>query len=95
MSKFSVNANTRIIFRQGSANTEYLLHLYDLFKIYSLKGPSITTILDKDTNKSRYNLSFATMARALPRPCFNEFYNLFYPEGKKIIPKNMWDLMTF
>ena len=77
MRKFSVNANTRIIFRQGYANTDYLLHLYDLFKVYTLKSPSITTIIDKDTKKSRYNISFATMAL----PCFNEFYDLFDFEG--------------
>lgn len=85
MRKFSVNANTRIIFRQGSANTEYLLHLYNLFQEYTLKDPLMSTIIDKDTKKSRYNLSFATMAL----PCFNEFYDLFYLEGKKRVPINI------
>jgi hypothetical protein len=85
MRKYSVNANSRIIFRQGSANTDYLLHLYDLFQEYTLKGPSITTIIDKDTKKSRYNLSFATMAL----PCFNEFYDLFFFEGEKRVPLNI------
>lgn len=88
--RFSVNANTRIVFRQGSVNTDYLLHLYDLFKKYSLKSPSITTIIDKDTKKSRYNLSFATMAL----PCFNEFYNLFYLEGNKRVPINISKYLT-
>jgi hypothetical protein len=90
MRRFSVNANTRVIFRQGSVNTEYLLHLYELFKKYSLKSPSITYILDKDTKKSRYNLSFATMAL----PCFNEFYNLFYLEGNKRVPLNISKYLT-
>jgi hypothetical protein len=27
-------------------------------------------------------------------PCFNELYNLFYFEGKKIIPSNLADLLT-
>lgn len=27
-------------------------------------------------------------------PCFNEFYNLFYHEGKKVIPLNIYDLLT-
>jgi hypothetical protein len=30
MRKFSVNANTRVIFRQGSANTDYLLLAFRL-----------------------------------------------------------------
>ena len=32
---FSVKANTRIIFRQGSINSDYLFHLYDLFKEFT------------------------------------------------------------
>ena len=94
MIKFSVKANTRIIFRQDSANTEYLFHLYDLFKEYSLKSPSITTIIDKDTNLSRYNLSFATMAL----PCFNEFYKrqhpqaVFYLVGQKLYLKTFFNI---
>jgi hypothetical protein len=90
MRKFSVRANTRIIFREGPTNADYLLHLYDLFKGFTLKSPSITTIINKDTKKSRYNLSFATLAL----PCFNEFYDLFYFEGKKIVPLNISKYLT-
>jgi len=86
----SVNANSRIIFRQGSTNTDYLLHLYDLFKEFALNPPSITTIIDKDTKKSRYNLSFATLSL----PCFNEFYDLFYFEGRKRVPLNISKYLT-
>jgi hypothetical protein len=90
MRRFSVNSNTRIIFRQGSVNTDYLLHLYELFKEYSLKSPSITTIVDKDSKKSRSNLSFSTMAL----PCFNEYYDLFYLEGNKRVPLNISKHLT-
>jgi hypothetical protein len=27
-------------------------------------------------------------------PIFNEFYDLFYKDGKKIIPKNIGELLT-
>jgi len=27
-------------------------------------------------------------------PIFNEFYELFYLEGKKVVPKNIGDLLT-
>jgi hypothetical protein len=33
MIRFSINSNTRIIFRQGSANAEYLLHFMICLKI--------------------------------------------------------------
>lgn len=90
MRKYSEKANARFIFRQGSPNADYLFHLYELFKDYVLTPPSVTTIIDKKTQKSRYNLSFSTLAL----PCFNEFYSLFYFEGKKIIPENISNYLT-
>ena len=36
MRRFSNTSNTRLIFRQGSKNSDYLLHLYELFKKYTL-----------------------------------------------------------
>jgi hypothetical protein len=27
-------------------------------------------------------------------PCFNEYYDLFYSEGKKVIPHNIAELLT-
>jgi hypothetical protein len=90
MRRFSKKANVRIIFRQGSINSSYLLHLYSLFKEFVITLPSISTVKDKITGKLRYNLSFATLAL----PCFNELYELFYLNGKKIIPMNIADLLT-
>lgn len=90
MRRFSVSSNSRLIFRQGSVNSDYLYHLYDLFKDFTLKGPSKTIILDKETQKSRYNLSFATLAL----PCFNEYYELFYFDGNKIVPSNISNYLT-
>jgi len=100
MRRFSEKANVRIIFRQGSINASYLLHLYNLFQEFVLTPPSVSTVTDKNTGKIRYNLSFATLAL----PCFNELYESFYlepllvaskrQEGKKIIPNNISDLLT-
>jgi hypothetical protein len=53
--------------------------------------PKISNMLpDKRTGKIYTRVQFHT--RALP--CFVELYNLFYPEGKKIIPLNIGDLLT-
>lgn len=78
MRRFSIKSNA-VVFRQGSTNAQYLYHLYDLFKMFVLTPPSISTITDKNTGKKRYNLSFATMTL----PCFNDLYESFYLEGKK------------
>lgn len=83
MRRASKNANARFIFRQGSKNADYLYHLYALFQNYVLALPVETIIVDKNTNKARTNLSFATIAL----PCFNEFYDLFYPDIKKLYLK--------
>jgi hypothetical protein len=87
MIRFSKKSNTRIIFRQGSKNSDYLFYLFEKF---TLKRPSVTTILNKETNKSRSNISFATLAL----PCFNEFYELFYINGKKVVPKDIANYLT-
>jgi len=91
MRKFSDKANARLVFRQGAKNASYLFHLYDLFKEYVLTPPKLTKVTDKKTGELRYNLNFASLAL----PCFNELYELFYNlENKKIIPKNIGDLLT-
>lgn len=53
------------------------------------KYKSIFFIL-KSTNKVYSTLYLNT--RSLP--CFNEFYSLFYLNGKKIVPKNIGKLLT-
>lgn len=90
MRRFSNKSNTRIIFRQGSKNTEYLLHLYNVYKQFVLSPPAITSIVDKSSGKTRNNISFATVSL----PCFNKFYDEFYMDGKKVIPANIAEYLT-
>lgn len=90
MRMFSEKANVRITFRQGTIHASYLLHLCSLFQEFVLAPPSVLTVTDKYTGKLRYNLSFTTLSL----PCFNEIYELFYLEGKKIIPNNRADFLT-
>jgi hypothetical protein len=74
--------------REAKVNAYYLLHLYNLYQEFVTTPPAVQSITDKNTGKIRYNLSFATLAL----PCFNELYEAFYLEGKKIIPNNIADL---
>lgn len=89
MRRFSTKANTRIVFRQGSINAAYLLHLYSLYLKFVSTPPSVTTITDS-AGKTRYNLSFTT----LDLPCFNPLYEKFYVNGKKVVPANIADILT-
>ena len=90
MRRFSEKANASINFRQGSINASYFLHLYNLYQEFVTTPPAVQSITDKNTGKIRYNLNFATLAL----PCFNELYEAFYLEGKKIIPNNIADLLS-
>jgi hypothetical protein len=45
---------------------------------------------DKKTGKICTSVEFQTCSL----PCFGELYNLFYLEGKKVIPSNIGDLLT-
>ena len=90
MRRSSINSNARIVFRQGAKNEEYLNHLYLLFKDFVLTPPVKYTITDKNTNIARYNYSFSTMSLL----CFNEFYELFYLDGNKIVPKDISNILT-
>lgn len=74
MRRSSIKSNTRVVFRQGSINAEYLLHLYILFQRFVASPPSVTTIIDRATDKTRHNFNFTTLAL----PCFNKLYEIFY-----------------
>jgi LAGLIDADG DNA endonuclease family len=91
LQKQTPNSNVRLLFEQGSINQKYLLHLYLLFKNYCGTKPKITNRkLDSRTGKINSRIKFSTFAL----PCFNEFYDLFYLNGKKMIPLNIEELLT-
>ena len=76
--------NTRVCFKQGSPNVQYLLHNW---KIVSSMGycsnnkPKLTKSIGKK-NKVYFHIRFSTWTYA----SFNFIYELFYKEGKKIVP---------
>ena len=55
---------------------------------YCSSSPSVTTGIR--AGKPFYGLQFFT--RSLP--CFSELHPLFYPQGKKVIPSNIYGLLT-
>nr|QVG61527.1 hypothetical protein [Rhizoctonia sp.] len=83
--------NARLMFRQGTVHKDYLLHLYDKFGNYCPIVPKMWNEQPHAQTGKIYNkIGFITYSL----PCFNEYYNLFYPEGKKIVPINIADLFT-
>lgn len=79
----------RLQFKQEYGHFEYFYYVFFQLSHYCSKGPYLTkTILHK---RAHYGLGFTT--RSLP--CITELYHLFYIKGKKIIPDNLFDLLTW
>lgn len=85
------NLNARLQFGQGFVHKEYIMHLYELFINFTTRPPVIANSSpDKRTGKVYRSLHFKTLSL----PCFNELYELFYINGKKVVPLNIGELLT-
>ena len=74
--------NTNIFFEQSIVRKDYLMHLYELFKLYCISEPKLSVRAPSKVTGNVYSsLRFQTMAL----PCFNEFYDLFFLQGPKIV----------
>ena len=88
--KPSRTGNARLRFAQSLAHEEYLLHLFEKVKPYCTAAPYLPKTLHNVTGKFYPSIRFNSCTFA----CFNELYELFYPEGKKILPLNIGELLT-
>ena len=85
------SVNVRLKFAQGILHADYILQLYKLFQNFCPETPKIENSKPhRRTGKVYSSIYFRTYSL----PCFNELYELFYPEGKKIVPLNIGDLLT-
>jgi hypothetical protein len=80
----------RLRFEQGTVNSEYLMHLYLLFQSYCGSPPRESTSLRSQTGCTRGRIRFNT----LTSPIFNEYRDLFYSNGVKIVPPTIGELLT-
>ena len=83
--------NPRLCFEQGELNKDYLFHLFDIFSPFcGVTSPSFRTKFHKRNNKFYNSYLFKTLSF----PCFNYYYDLFYPSGSKVVPLNIGQLLT-
>ena len=80
--------NTCLRFKQSYKNEPYMLHLFTLFQEYCKMTPRVTDARLK--GKVYQSMIFDTLTYA----AFNYFFELFYKEGKKFVPKNIQELIT-
>lgn len=85
-SKTSINA--RLGFKQTFNNLPYVLFIFNELSHYCSSYPNI--IKNKRLEKVYLALNFFT--RSLP--CFTELYKLFYINNVKVIPKDIYNLLT-
>jgi hypothetical protein len=88
LQRLNKGGGARLQFKQKYGQFEYLYFVFFQLSHYCSRGPSVTkAILHK---KVHYGLSFTTRSLG----CITELYELFYQDGKKIVPKNLYELLT-
>jgi len=80
--------NARLGFKQSLDRSTYVWFVFNLLSHYCNSSPQLTKGVR--SGKPFYALNFFT--RSLP--CFTELHTLFYPSGTKIIPSNIYELLT-
>jgi len=84
----SNKADARLLFKQSIKHKEYFYFVFFKLSHYCSKGFYLT----KTTVHKKEQLGLAFTTRTLP--CITELYDLFYKDNKKIVPTNLFDLLT-
>lgn len=84
----SDSKNARLCFKQATKNSSYVWFVFFILSHYCSSFPHRTTGIRNGNPFS--GLTFQT--RQLP--CLTDLYNLFYIDKTKIIPSNIYDLLT-
>lgn len=91
LEKAKPNHNTRLRIEQSYPEKEkYLKSLYELLEPLTTMSPTILT----KNNKHRGTTTVSQYFRTLAMPCLNYYYDLFYKEKVKIVPRNLDQLLT-
>jgi hypothetical protein len=78
----------RLGFKQSLSHYTYVWFVFNILSHYCNTGPKWTSSVRAD--KTNYAVGFFTRSLS----CFTELHTLFYPEGVKVVPKNIYDLLT-
>lgn len=84
----STNKNARLGFKHSLSRSKYVWFVFNSLSHYC----SIYPYLTRSTRAGNlyYGLEFLT--RSIP--CFTELHNLFYVNKVKVIPQNIYELLT-
>lgn len=88
MSKQHENGQVRLFSKQSIGNSEYLYFTFLLLSHYCSKHPHI--ISTNFNGKIHYGVQFVTRSLF----CFTELYHNFYRNNVKIVPIDIYNLLT-
>nr|UTI38589.1 hypothetical protein [Fusarium musae]UTI38686.1 hypothetical protein [Fusarium musae]UTI38711.1 hypothetical protein [Fusarium musae]UTI38736.1 hypothetical protein [Fusarium musae] len=88
LSSSKSHENPHLTFKQGLRNSNYLWFAYFILAHYCNLFPSLV----KNTRKDR--VDFALYFRTRGLPCFNELRSLFYIDKVKVVPEDIYNLLT-
>jgi hypothetical protein len=80
--------NALLGFKQSGAKSQYFWFVFSLLSHYCSTYPLV--IIGSRLGKKTIGLQFETRSM----PCITELHSLFYSEDKKVIPQNIYDLLT-
>jgi len=80
--------NARLGFKQYRAHSKYLWFVFNILSHYCSDSPQLRSTIRAGSR--HYSLEF--FSRSLP--CMTELRSLFYPNGVKIVPNNIYELLT-
>lgn len=83
------SGNTRLFFKQSLSKIKYFFYVYNKFSHYCSNYPQLKIQVLKD--KKFYAVYFAT--RTLP--CLTYYYNIFYTNKVKIVPLELYTLLSY
>nr|YP_010608757.1 hypothetical protein PNX16_mgp014 [Drechslerella dactyloides]WAN89837.1 hypothetical protein [Drechslerella dactyloides] len=78
----------RLGFKQSLAHSAYVWFVFNILSHYCNSGPHLTS--STRVGKTSYGLGIFTRSLS----CFTELYSVFYPNGVKIIPEDIYNLLT-
>ena len=82
------NKNARLGFKQSLSHPGYVWFVFNILSHYCSSYPRLTTGVR--AGKRYYGLEFLTRSM----PCMSVLHSLFYPEGIKVIPQNIYNMLT-
>ena len=88
-SKIYSNINSRFRFKQSIDHLEYLYYVFNILSPYCISYPRLV----KTRVNCRDFYGIEVITRALP--CFTVLRDMFYRGRNKIIPENLYDLLTY